>query len=166
MRLIYITAFILFLAGCRTHIRYVPLESMRDSILIDRLVPYPIPADSATIRALMECDENGKVILRWLDIANTKNIELQFKIDSLGQVIADMKVKPDTVYLPSKEIIVDGKIKVPVPVEKELSWWEQTCIKWFPYTIGAILLSLVIIFRKPMLTLIRRFIYVLVFMPL
>lgn len=159
MRLLsIIITFILCLAGCRTQVKYVPVENKQDSIYIDRLVPYPLPADSATIRALMECDENGQVILRWLDIANTKNIELQFKIDSLGQVIADMKVKPDTVYLPSKEIIVDSKIKVPVPVEKELSWWEQTCIKWFPYSIGAILLALVYIFRKPMLNFIRRFI--------
>lgn len=159
MRLLsIIIAFILCLAGCRTKIKYVPVENKQDSIYIDRLVPYPLPADSASIRALMECDENGQVILRWLDIANTKNIELLFKIDSLGQVIADMKVKPDTVYLPSKEIIVDRKIEVPVPVEKELSWWEQTSIKWFPYSIGAILLALVYIFRKPMLNFIRRFI--------
>lgn len=159
MRLLsIIITFILCLAGCRTQVKYVPVENKQDSIYIDRLVPYPLPADSATIRALMECDENGQVILRWLDIANTKNIELQFKIDSLGQVIADMKVKPDTVYLPSKEIIVDRKIEVPVPVEKELSWWEQTSIKWFPYSIGAILLALVYIFRKPMLNFIRRFI--------
>lgn len=159
MRLLsIIITFILCLAGCRTQVKYVPVENKQDSIYIDRLVPYPLPADSATIRALMECDENGQVILRWLDIANTKNIELQFKIDSLGQVIADMKVKPDTVYLPSKEIIVDRKIEVPVPVEKELSWREQTSIKWFPYSIGAILLALVYIFRKPMLNFIRRFI--------
>lgn len=84
-----------------------------------------MPIDSASIRALMECDENGKVVLRWLDIANTKNVQLQFVIDSLGQVIADMKVKPDTLYLPSKEIYVDRKIDVPVEVERKHTKWEQ-----------------------------------------
>ena len=111
--LLIVALFSLF-TSCRARIRYIPIGSSTDSIYIDKLIPYPMPADSASIRALMECDENGKVILRWLDIANSKNVELQFKIDSLGQVIANMKVKPDTIYLPSKEIIVDRKIEVPV----------------------------------------------------
>ena len=106
------------LTSCRARIRYIPIENSTDSIYIDRLIPYPLPTDSASIRALMECDENGKVILRWLDIANSKNVELKFKIDSLGQVIANMKVKPDTLYLPSKEILVDRKIEGPVEIER------------------------------------------------
>lgn len=113
------------LTSCRARIRYIPIENSTDSIYIDRLIPYPLPTDSASIRALMECDENGKVILRWLDIANSKNVELKFKIDSLGQVIAHMKVKPDTLYLPSKEILVDRKIEGPVEIERKLSKWEQ-----------------------------------------
>ena len=113
------------LTSCRVRIRYIPIENSTDSIYIDRLIPYPLPTDSASIRALMECDENGKVILRWLDIANSKNVELKFKIDSLGQVIANMKVKPDTLYLPSKEILVDRKIEGPVEIERKLSKWEQ-----------------------------------------
>lgn len=121
---VFIVGFLL-LIGCRSGIQYIPIESGTDSIYIDRLIPYPQPADSASIRALMECDENGKVVLRWLDIANTKNVQLQFVIDSLGQVIADMKVNPDTLYLPSKEIYVDRKIEVPVEVERKLSKWEQ-----------------------------------------
>ncbi len=116
---------ILFLSGCRTKIQPVAIENRIDSIYIDKLVPYPMPVDSASIRALMECDENGKVILRWLDIANSKNVELQFKIDSLGQVIANMKVKHDTLFLPSKEIYIDRKIEVPVEVERKLSKWEK-----------------------------------------
>ena len=103
--LLIVALFSLF-TSCRARIRYIPIGSSTDSIYIDKLIPYPMPADSASIRALMECDENGKVILRWLDIANSKNVELQFKIDSLGQVIANMKVKPDTIYLPSKDCLL------------------------------------------------------------
>ena len=125
MRVLLYICIALCLVGCRTRIKYVPIESSTDSIYIDRLIPYPLPIDSVSIRALLECDENGKVVLRWLDIANTKNIELQFVIDSLGQVIADMRVKPDTLYLPSREIYVDRRVEVPVPVEKQLSRWEQ-----------------------------------------
>lgn len=132
----FIVCFLILFTGCRSRVQYVPVENETDSIYIDRLIPYPLPADSASIRALMECDENGKVILRWLDIANSNNIELQFKIDSLGQVIANMKVKPDTLYLPSKEILVDRKIEVPVEIERKLSKWEQFKMDVGGWTIG------------------------------
>ena len=115
---------ILALSGCRTKIQPVAIENRIDPIYIDKLVPCPMPADSASIRALMECDENGKVVLRWLDMANTKNVELMFALDSLGNVIANMRVPRDTLYLPSKEVYVDRKIEVPIPVEKELSRWD------------------------------------------
>ena len=110
---------ILFLSGCRTKIQPVAIKNRIDSIYIDKLVPYPMPVDSASIRALMECDENGKVVLRWLDMANTKNVELMFALDSLGNVIANMRVPRDTLYLPSKEIYVDRKVEVPVLVENK-----------------------------------------------
>lgn len=127
---------ILFLSGCRTKIQPVAIENRIDSIYIDKLIPYPMPADSASIRALMECDENGKVVLRWLDMANTKNVELMFKLDSLGNVIANMRVPRDTLYLPSKEIYVDRKVEVPIPVEKELSRWEKIKIEVGGWAIG------------------------------
>ena len=114
---------ILALSGCRTKIQPVAIENRIDSIYIDKLVPYPMPTDSASIRALMECDENRKVVLRWLDMANTKNVELMFALDSLGNVIASMRIPRDTLYLPSKEIYVDRRVEVPIPVEKELSKW-------------------------------------------
>ena len=121
-----------------TKIQPVAIENRTDSIYIDKLVPYPMPADSASIRALMECDENGKVVLRWLDMANTKNVELMFALDSLGNVIANMRVPRDTLYLPSKEIYVDRKVEVPVEVERKLSKWEQFKMDVGGWAIGAI----------------------------
>ena len=129
---------ILTLSGCRTKIQKVAIENRTASIYIDKLVPYPMPADSASIRALMECDENGKVVLRWLDMANTKNVELMFALDSLGNVIANMRVPRDTLYLPSKEIYVDRKVEVPVEVERKLSKWEQFKMDVGGWAIGAI----------------------------
>ena len=129
---------ILALSGCRTKIQPVAIENRIDSIYIDKLVPCPMPADSASIRALMECDENGKVVLRWLDMANTKNVELMFALDSLGNVIANMRGPRDTLYLPSKEVYVDRKIEVPIPVEKELSRWDTFKIEVGGWAIGVL----------------------------
>lgn len=138
MRYLLYICIAFWLVGCRTKLPYIPIESRTDSIYIDRLVPYPLPADSASIRALMECDENGKVVLRWLDLSNTKNVQLMFTIDSLGHVISNMVVPIDTIYLPSKEIYVDRKIEVPIPVEKELSRWEKVKIEVGGWAIGVL----------------------------
>lgn len=163
MRLFCITiSLALCLSGCRTHIKYVPVESRHDSVYIDRLVPYPVPADSATINALMECDEEGRVTLRRLSMEQSKNIGLQFKLDSLGHLLAKMKATPDTLYLPSREIYVDKyvevPVEVPVEVERGLSIWEQMCIRLFPYAAGLSSVLLILVARKPITALIRRFI--------
>lgn len=159
MRLFCITiSLALCLSGCRTHIQYVPVKSKHDSVYIDRLVPYPVPADSATINALMECDEEGRVTLRRLSMEQSKNIGLQFKLDSLGHVLAKMKTTPDTLYLPSKEIYAEREVEVPMPVERELSKWEQMCIRLFPYAAGLSSVLLILVARKPITALIRRFI--------
>lgn len=117
-----------FVCSCRT-IKYVPVESYADSVVVEKLVEVQLPPDSATIRALLECDENGKVVLNWLDIANTKNAQAQLTIDSLGNLLAKMKTQPDTVYLPAKEVVVSKKEKVPYPVEKELTLYQKIKIR-------------------------------------
>lgn len=115
-----------------------------------------MPADSASIRALMECDENDKVVLRWLDMANTKNVELMFALDSLGNVIANMRVPKDTLYLPSKEIYVDRKVEVPVLVEKELSRWESFKIEVGGWAIGLLSGCLIVCVSYVVRWMIRR----------
>lgn len=124
MKCIYCIILIIALWSCRS-VKYVPVESTADSIVVEKLVEVQLPPDSATIRALLECDENGKVILSWLDIANSKNAQAQLTIDSLGNLLAKMKTQPDTIYKPSKEVTVTKEVKVPYPVEKELTRWQQ-----------------------------------------
>lgn len=117
-----------FVCSCRT-IKYVPVESYADSIVVEKLVEVQLPPDSATIRALLECDENGKVVLNWLDIANSKNVQAQLTIDSLGNLLVKTKTQPDTVYLPAKEVVVSKKEKVPYLVEKELTLYQKIKIR-------------------------------------
>ena len=105
----------------------------------DRLIPVVNPADSAAIRALFECDENSRVVLRWLDVANTKNVQAQLTIDSLGNVIAKMKVPQDTVYIPSKKITVKEYVEVPVEVEKKLTRWQAMKVELGGWAFGIII---------------------------
>jgi len=107
-------------------------ETKYDSIVVEKLVPYALPEDSAKIRALLECDKNGKVVLKWFDEEHSKRMSLQFSLDSLGNLLTSAKTEPDTVYLPQTTINVGKKSVsqsvVTVPVEKKLSWWQTTLI--------------------------------------
>lgn len=129
---------LVLICSCRT-VKYVPVESKADSVVVEKLVEVQLPPDSATIRALLECDENGKVVLNWLDIANSKNTQAQLTIDSLGNLLAKMKTQPDTVYLPSKEVVVSKTEKVPYPVEKELTSWQYLKLELGGWAFGIVI---------------------------
>ena len=134
---------LLILCSCRT--KYIPVVSKADCIVVEKLVEVQLPPDSATIRALLECDENGKVVLSWLDIANSKNAQAQVTIDSLGNLLAKMRTLPDTVYLPSKEMTVTKEVKVPYPVERELTRWQQMKLELGGWAFGIIIAFTLII---------------------
>lgn len=131
------------LYSCRST-KYVPLESQKDSIIVEKLVEVQLPPDSATIRALLECDENGRVVLNWLDIANSKNAQAMLTIDSLGNLLAKMRTQPDTVYLPSKEVVVSKTENIPYPVEKELTRWQQFLLDVGGWAIGIICIGILV----------------------
>ena len=131
------------ICSCRS-VKYVPVESSVDSIVVEKLVEVQLPPDSATIRALLECDENGKVVLSWLDIANSKNAQAQLTIDSLGNLLAKVRTQQDTIYLPSKEVTVTKEVKVPYPVEKELTRWQQMKLELGGWAFGIIITAALI----------------------
>ena len=134
---------LLVLCSCRT--KYVPVESSADSVVVEKLVEVQLPPDSVTIRALLECDENGKVVLAWLDIANSRNAQAQLTIDSLGNLLAKMRTQQDTVYLPSKEVTVTKEVKVPYPVEKELNKWQKLCVNVCGWAIGIVIITILVV---------------------
>ena len=123
----------------------MPIESSTDSIVVEKLVEVQLPPDSSTIRALLECDENGRVVLSWLDIANSRNAQAKLTIDSLGNLLAKMRTQPDTVYLPSKEVTVTKEVKMPYPVEKELTRWQHIKLELGGWAFGIIIAFTLII---------------------
>lgn len=124
--------------SCRS-VKYVPVEGKTDSVVVEKLVEVQLPPDSAIIRALLECDENGKVVLNWLDIANSKNAQAQLTIDNLGNLLAKMRTRLDTVYLPSKEVIITKEVKVPYPIEKELTSWQFLKLELGGWALGIVI---------------------------
>ena len=136
MRHLFLLIIAALLSSCKAA-QVTTVETHTDSVYIDRLIPYVLPTDSATIRALVECSETGRVTLRQLSIVTTENVALQFTVDSLGELLADIRVRRDTLYLPSKEIYVDRRVEVPVTVEKPLSRWEKIKQEAGGWAIGA-----------------------------
>lgn len=144
MKWIYCFILVTVMCSCRS-VKYVPVESSADSVVVEKLVEVRLPPDSATIRALLECDENGKVVLSRLDIANSRNAQARLTIDSLGNLLAKMRTMPDTVYLPSKEVTVTKEMKVSYPVEKELTRWQQMKLELGGWASGIIITAALII---------------------
>lgn len=143
--LFFISIFVVIgIYSCKS-VKYVPVDSKSDSIVVEKLVEVTLPPDSATIKALLECDENGKVILSWLDVANSKNAQALLTIDSLGNLLAKMKTQQDTVYLPSKEVTVTKEVKVPYPVEKELTRWQKLCVNIGGWAIGIVIITILVV---------------------
>ena len=86
-----------------------------------------------------------------------------------GSLSHNLKNKPQKKPVETeKEIIYNDttiykerKVEVPVPVERELTWWEQTSIKWFSYVLIGLIITIIILFRNPLrklINLIRRYI--------
>lgn len=135
---------LVLICSCRT-VKYIPVDSKADSVIVEKLVEVQLPPDSAAIRALLECDKNGRVVLSLLDIANSKNAQAQLSIDSLGNLLAKMQTQPDTVYLPTKEVVVSKKEKVPFPLEKELTRWQRFRLDVGGWAIGIVVIMILIV---------------------
>ena len=65
------------------------------------------------------------------------------------------RVRVDTIYRARVDSIFIDRVKE-VEVIKPLSWWENAKIRAFWYLLGAVLLLLLYIFRKPLMKLILR----------
>ena len=56
-----------------------------------------------------------------------------------------MKTQPDTVYLPSKEVTVNKEVKVPYPVEKELTKWQKFRMDFGGWAIGIVIVTILVV---------------------
>ena len=126
--------------GCRTQqtgtTRIITLRG--DTVIRNRVVPVVSPADSARIKALMRCDENGRVLLDWYEQECSKNARLKFKLDSVGRLLIDFSRLPEVIYVPVADTTVNRSSSVEevrtVEVERKMRWWEK-------YLIGAGMLA-------------------------
>lgn len=119
------------LSGCcslcpkRTPYAYTPTVASRlDSVIIHRLHAVPIPADTARVNALLECNSRGRIVAKMLQIEASENMRLLFKIDSLGNLLLKANrdldtifVRSDSVYI-TRDIVRTEYVEVPAKLKK------------------------------------------------
>lgn len=99
------------------------------NLSIPTQIPVFLDGDTALFRALLRCDENGRVLMDALYEEKSKGMQTQLKLDSLGNLEYKATKPPDTVYVQGK----DSLVYIPVEVEKRietnvLTWGQQTWI--------------------------------------
>ena len=132
------------LLSCKTkqpRILYAPSTVHKlDSVVVHRLRPVPLPADTARVNALLECNSRGKIYAKLLQIEASKNVRLRFAIDSLGHLLFDARTSPDTVFVPSDSVYISKEVQKTefVEVPAKLTPWERIKLKTGGWMIGGV----------------------------
>lgn len=165
-KIIYICICIYILivfGGCSSSKKAISIEK-RDSVRTEIRYEKVFIKDTAYIEIPAQISE--RIIKDSISFLENDYALSNARLNSDGTLFHDLRTKPQ-----NKPIVVDTKIErrdsviykdreieVPIPVERELGWWEKTSIRFFPLSLSALFLICLYLFRKPILTLIRRFI--------
>lgn len=131
------------------------IESKSDSIVYKEILrPVYIPADSSQIVALLECDSLGNVLVNNLSLLSGKNTDLQFTIDSLGNLLAKFKTNKDTIFVKDTSTTAVSKNEnssnqtVTVEVEKPESWFKKFQRIGFWFLMSCIIIYFLLRYRS------------------
>ena len=131
------------LAGC-VSTRYVPVETVRTEYksITDTVVKTDsIKTEKTTV--IREANENDSIMLAQMGFKLRANERLLIMMQNqLDEIKSSRKeVKNDTV-------IVGDTIRVPYPVEKQLTFFQRLAIDWFSYIlIGCVLIFILLFIR-------------------
>ena len=115
------------LSSCRSHKPVITVPVETTTIIHERLVEIPMPADSSLITAYFECDSNYNVLLKKFDEQKTAGLATALNLTNNAFTYSVIRVV-DTLYLPVRDSIIYKEIPVfvEVPVEKRRATiWEQ-----------------------------------------
>ena len=159
---VYISILIAF-GGCSSSKKAISIEK-RDSVQTEIRYEKVFIKDTAYIDIPAQISE--RIIKDSVSFLENDYALSNARLNSDGTLFHDLRTKPQ-----NKPVVVDTKIErrdsiiykdreieVPIPVEREIGWWEKTSIRFFPYSLFALSFICLYLFRKPILTLIRRFI--------
>lgn len=88
-----------------------------ETVIKEKLVPVPVPADSAIVRMLVECDSTNNVVVKELMTLKSQNVQAAINHDS-NSVEISFKKPLDTVYIHVNDTVRIQEKSVIVEVEK------------------------------------------------
>ena len=162
MRNIFLSAFVLTMAACKTPRSIVvnQIDSTRTEIRYEKVYV----RDTAYIEIPSQTSER----VAKDSVSNLENdfATSQARINADGTLYHDLKTKPREIPVVTNNVIErrdsiifkEKRVEVPVPVERKLGWWEHTAIRFFPWSLVLLSCVLLYMFRKPIINLARRLI--------
>lgn len=134
-RLFFIILIMAVFASCKSQkpATCTPVKTVEKHITT--LVPVYLPADSALLKAYLECDSANKVIMTSISEKKSGRIESNL---SLQDNILNYRIKTvrDTVYAPSDSIVVYKEIPVQITIEKPV--YKMTKLQQIFFYVGII----------------------------
>lgn len=141
--IIMATALCLSLCSCAS--RHTPMPAVltiKDSVRIERIVPHPIEPKESSIEAWIECDQRGRTLLTKIRELEDERLSLTMSLDSVGRLNVTARTPSDTVWMRADSVVITKETKVPYPVEKQLTKWQQTRMRLGDVSITAIILGI------------------------
>jgi len=156
---VFLVVITLLMSGCRSPkevVREVTVIDTHDSIhYVHDTLFFDVPVQTAQIVTKDSASvlENDWAISQ---VAINKDGTLSHKLESKPQSVPVPFEKP--VETKTQVIYRNREVKVPVPVEKQLTPWEKFRLDAFWWLLGASVVGAGVVFRKPLFALVRRFI--------
>lgn len=156
---VFLVVITLLMSGCRSPkevVREVTVIETHDSIhYVHDTLFFDVPVQTAQI---VTHDSTSVLENDWAisHVAINKDGTLSHKLESKPQSVPVPFEKP--VETKTQVIYRNREVKVPIPVEKPLTAWQKFRINAFWWLVGACAAGAVVVYRKPLFTLIRRFI--------
>lgn len=122
------------LVSCRTRRNEIPLQTR--TTVKDRDVTVAATQDSASLRALFECDSNRRVVQRGYDELKSKglgsSIQIVPQVDGKMSLTYRVKTNNQDTHVTAHDSIVYQDVPiykdVTVEVERKLTWFQKTLI--------------------------------------
>ena len=150
---------LLLLVGCKSPkeiVREVTVIETHDSIHFVHDTLYfdvPVQTEQIVTKDSISVLENDWAISQ---VAINKDGTLSHKLESKKQIVPVPFEKP--VETKTQVIYRNMEVKVPVPVDKELTKWEKFRLSAFWWLLCASVVCVGVVLRKPLFAIVRRFI--------
>jgi len=150
-----LTVLLVCFSSCQT-IRYIPVEKTTETkteiVEVVRDTIIYVPSDQATVKALLECDSTGQILIKQIQTLQGKlNAKANIRIVE-NTIIADCFCDSLSIYLQLKDryqTTTTNTTETKVMwMDKELKWWQKMLLWVGGISLIAIIIGAIIGLKK------------------